>query len=145
MYDNQLVLRPGYLTSKIPQEKVERFQKFFADFSRSLAEAGYSYKAGEIFNSGYEGFTFEVERLKYVVIEQPGTVGLEDHSTGYLSVILDDNREIMLVKHRDRRFGDVRLTEAELETGYKMLAEVVQEYLNEFIDATTKERYAEGG
>ncbi|MDF2534156.1 MAG: hypothetical protein K0R18_313 [Bacillales bacterium] len=128
--DKVLTKRPGFGVTRLSEAKVERFQKKFAETARALSDVDWNVEPGEIFNSGYEGFTFFVNGHKVIVIEQPGAVGLEDHSVGYLSVTVD-GKETILAKHKDRRFGDVSLNEEELIFGYVRIAEVVEEHLEQ--------------
>ena len=107
----------GYFVEKMAKEnpkKIDRFQRYYTSIEYALTNDGHTVNPGNIFNSGYEGFTFFINGVKGMVIEQSGAVGLEDHSEGYLEVIVGNQRKIMF-KHSAKRFGDTRLNEVELE------------------------------
>ncbi|MNB72071.1 hypothetical protein D3C81_587440 [compost metagenome] len=113
----ELGIGKGYLTKKFAEnntKKVERFNKYLKIIKEALEVYNIKVTAGEIFNSGYQGFTFYVKGIKCLIIEQDGKTGLEDHSIGYVEVMVKESRNI-IIKHRDRRFGDTRLNEEELK------------------------------
>ena len=72
------------------------------------------------FNSGNVGIVVDLqEHGKYMFLDQPGVVGMEDHNPGFIAFgeyphagPSPFNRNI-LVRHRDRNFGDVSLTNSE--------------------------------
>lgn len=116
-----LTMSTQWAVKNIGEKKIERFQQGFEKLSETLKSKGIKVTAGQIFNSGYTGFTFFVKGVKCIVIEQSGKVGLEDQYGGYMEVMVNGNTK-RIAKHRDRRFGDVNLDENELEKAYDSLA-----------------------
>ena len=86
------------------------------DFAEVIDETLLSYgvvSRVEPFNSGVVGISFKIpDRGKFIYIDQPGVVGLEDHAPGYIS-FGPHPRGKVIVRHNDRHFGDVQLTPAE--------------------------------
>ncbi len=122
---------------RLSDVKYNRFEKVYYELVEILNKLGFKrISEGKAFNSGYEGFYLHADTFKIMVIEQSGVVGLEDHSVGYLQLKLftenEEPVEKMLIKHKDRRFGDVSLNEQELEEGYKLLKEEIERQFKYF-------------
>jgi hypothetical protein len=87
----------------------------FADvIKETLLNAGV---AGRVkpFNSGYIGITIDLPQGKFLYLDQPGVVGLEDQSPGYISFgHHPQGKDLVHYRHKvTRGFGDVRITDAE--------------------------------
>lgn len=108
--------------------KVERFKHYFESIREALRGYDIEVTPGEIFDSGYQGFTFFIKGLKCIVIEQKGVTGLEDHREGYVEVIVNQKRKI-IIRHRSRHFGDTHLNEQEIAWVEENLWEEVMDLL----------------
>lgn len=113
-------IKYGY-NLEMSEDKKERLENVYY----SMKEL-YDVRNTEIFNSGYEGIVFYVNDIKVYVIEQPGVLGLENQNPGYLELRIN-GETIHKFRHVDRRFGDVDLTEKELEEYYYKILETLHE------------------
>lgn len=76
------------------------------------------------FNSGYVGVMIDAgEAGKLMYLDQPGVVGQEDQSEGYVAFgkypLSNPSKGLVYVKHRERGFGDVDLTKSEWEDAWR--------------------------
>ena len=89
----------------------EHVKEFAEVIEETAANLGHRARV-KPFNSGVVGITIDMNGGKYIYIDQPGVVGLEDQSPGYIRFGKYPRGELIL-KHKARRFGDVQLTDQE--------------------------------
>ena len=83
------------------------------------------------FNSGNVGIVVDLqEHGKYIFIDQPGVVGLEDHNPGFIAFgEYPQGMRNILVRHRDRNFGDVSLTDSERSKAQRQVLMQIEKIL----------------
>jgi len=82
------------------------------------------------FNSGYEGVIVEAPGTRIVYYDQPGKVGPEDQTGGYISLEVD-RKLAFKKKHPARRWGDVNFTKAEKARINKEVLDIFTEIVAE--------------
>jgi hypothetical protein len=122
----------AYSFSKVSWGAIPPEVKDFADTIReTLISAGVR---GNVkpFHSGYIGIVIDIPQGKYLYLDQPGVMGLEDQSPGYISFgKYPEGRELVYVKHDDRRFGDIDLSRAERREAQNDVLIALEEILGE--------------
>ena len=94
----------------------------------------------KMFDSGYQGVTMEFvgkdgSKNKWMVIDQPGIVGLEDQSTGYIffgpvGSVRKENAWVWESPGRQtRRYGDVDINDYTRQRVYDRILEVIYDML----------------
>lgn len=106
---------------KISDEKFKRFECVYYEIKTLLEQIDVDVTVGVAFNSGYEGFLFEANSKRVYVIEQNGKVGAEAQETAYISLRVDGICDKVIIRHRDKYFGDVALSKEELSVGYELV------------------------
>ena len=93
-----------------------------------------------MFDSGYQGITMEFvgkdgSKNKWMVVDQPGNVGPEDQSTGYIffgpvGSVRKENAWVWESPGRQtRRYGDVDINDYTRQRVYDMILEVIYDML----------------
>ena len=83
---------------------------------------------GVIFDSGYLGAMITYRGIEYILIDQPGVVGLEDQSPAYIELKRKGVvRPLYRLVHRDRSFGDVGLNQQELYEAYRAVYRLIND------------------
>lgn len=108
---------------KLSDEKFKRFEHVYYDIKTLLEHINVDVTVGVAFNSGYEGFLFEANGIRVYVIEQDGKVGAEAQVTAYISLRVNGLCDKVVIRHRDKYFGDVVLSKEELSIGYELVKE----------------------
>jgi hypothetical protein len=128
---NKLSIGNGIFTKKFVESNpktIEHFHYCFELIKKELNKLGYKITAGKIFDSGYQGFTFYINGVKCIVIEQRGNVYSEDHKEAYLEIMFNGNKKIML-KHKSKHFGDVQFDQNEIEYIEKNICNFIKRML----------------
>jgi len=80
-----------------------------------------------VFYSGYRGMTFNYKDKKYIIFDQPGTVGLEDQTMPYISLTIDNKLILKFEpKYFDREFGNVKMDEKMRDLAYKAILKYIK-------------------
>lgn len=83
----------------------------------------------ELFYSGYNGIFITINNRHHIYIfDQPGKIGLEDHSVAYIQLKINNN-EMYKLYHKDGRFGDVNMTDSERKTAYKEILKELESFV----------------
>lgn len=90
----------------------------------------------QLFDSGYQGISikftgYDGSSIKWMIIDQPGKVGLEDQATGYIffgpSGPIDKSRAWVWEKpdYNSRGYGDVGIQSQRRQQVYDMIIDVI--------------------
>lgn len=106
------------------------------DLAQVLVRAGVRGGSARAFNSGNIGVVIEAgEAGKLLYLDQPGVVGQEDQSEGYVAFgkypLTDPRRGLVYQKHLARGFGDVDLSKSEWEDAWREVQWALEGLLDE--------------
>lgn len=106
------------------------------DFHSVLINAGVRGGSARAFNSGNHGVVIDAGAAgKFLYLDQPGVVGLEDQSEGFVAFgkypLTNPRRGLVYQKHLARSFGDVSLSKSEWEDAWREVQWALEGLLDE--------------
>ena len=123
---------------------------FAEEIDTVMADWGYIADV-QMFDSGYVGIKIEFQDdrgnpTKWLVIDQPGKVGMEDQSMGYIffgpggKAIQESNAWVWeKVPYHGRKFGDVNFRENQRRFTYDVILDTIEEMLMKPMRGSVKE------
>ena len=114
----------------------KRVQDAESDFNMVLMNAGVRGGSAKAFNSGNVGIHIKAGMAgEFLYLDQPGVVGLEDQSEGFVAFgkypLRDPRQGLVYKKHHAKGFGDTELTKTEWEDAWGEVQWVLEGALDE--------------